>query len=55
MTERIDRNYWSELRKRLERDFGQEEIVIRAQPLDLLQGRGFLIAIRESGLARKMR
>jgi hypothetical protein len=36
MTESIDRNYWSELRKRLEQDFGQEEIVIRAQPLDLL-------------------
>jgi hypothetical protein len=36
MTESIDRNYWSELRKKLEQDFNQEEIVIRSQPLDLL-------------------
>ncbi len=36
MTHRLDRKMWTELRKRLERDFDQEEIVIRAHAIERL-------------------
>jgi hypothetical protein len=36
MVEGLDRAYWECLRKRLERELGQEEIVIRAQEITRL-------------------
>ena len=36
MTDELARGYWSSLRKRLERDLAQEEIVIRAQQITRL-------------------
>jgi len=36
MTGELERDYWSSLRKRLERDLPQEEIVIRAQQITQL-------------------
>jgi hypothetical protein len=34
MTENLDRDWWSTYRRRLERDFAQDEIVIRATGID---------------------
>ncbi len=36
MVDNIDRSYWSDLRRKLERDLQQIEIIIRSQPMDLL-------------------
>src|SRR5688500_11832651 len=36
MVEELDRQWWAVLRKRLEADFRQDEIVIRAQPMERL-------------------
>ncbi|HEX2725969.1 MAG TPA: hypothetical protein VHN20_09140 [Beijerinckiaceae bacterium] len=36
MTERLDRDWWRGYRRELERSFRQEEIVIRAQDIELL-------------------
>ena len=36
MTETLDRGWWKELRSRLEADFGQEEILVRASPAERL-------------------
>ncbi len=36
MTEKIDRDWWAGYRQRLERDFEQEAIVVRAREVDLL-------------------
>ena len=36
MAESIDPDYWRSLRKRLEREFSQEEIIIRALKISLL-------------------
>jgi hypothetical protein len=36
MTDELARHYWSSLRKRLERDLAQDEIVIRAQQITRL-------------------
>jgi hypothetical protein len=36
MAEEIDRGWWSEFRARLERDFAQEEIVVRASAVERL-------------------
>jgi hypothetical protein len=33
MVEEIDGSYWQSLRERLEREFSQDEIVIRAQEI----------------------
>lgn len=36
MAESLDRAWWSGYREKLEREFGQEEIVIRAQEMETL-------------------
>lgn len=36
MSEAFDRPYWRTLRARLERDFRQERVIIRMQPLELV-------------------
>jgi hypothetical protein len=36
MVEALDRDWWAKLRKRLAKDFRQDEIVIRAQPMERL-------------------
>jgi len=36
MVRNLDRRWWGDLRKRLEDDFRQQEIVIRAQPIERL-------------------
>lgn len=36
MVERLDREWWSALRARLEDQFAQEELVVRAQPAERL-------------------
>src|SRR5688572_17841474 len=36
MVERLERQWWAALRKRLEVEFRQDEIVIRAQPMERL-------------------
>lgn len=36
MVEDMDREWWGDYRKRLERLFGQDEIVIRAAPIERL-------------------
>jgi hypothetical protein len=36
MADGIDPDYWRSLRKRLERELSQEEIIIRAQEISLL-------------------
>jgi hypothetical protein len=36
MTNDLDRNWWSEFRRRIEYEFRQEEIVLRAQQCELL-------------------
>lgn len=36
MADRLDRAWWGALRQRLEREFAQQELVIRAHPMDRL-------------------
>jgi hypothetical protein len=36
MITQLDRGWWADLRKRLTREFRQEEIVIRCQPIERL-------------------
>ncbi|SEP77931.1 hypothetical protein SAMN05216548_101470 [Faunimonas pinastri] len=36
MVEELDRSWWAEYRESLEQRFRQEEVVIRAQPIELL-------------------
>jgi hypothetical protein len=36
MVEQLDRQWWAALRQRLEAEFRQDEIVIRAQPMERL-------------------
>lgn len=36
MTDELDRSWWSALRLRLMKEFGQEDIVIRSQQMELL-------------------
>ena len=36
MTDELDRAWWSDLRKRLERIFQQDEVVVRASPAERL-------------------
>jgi hypothetical protein len=36
MTEGVDHGYWADLRTRLEQALGEEQIIIRCQPLGLL-------------------
>jgi hypothetical protein len=36
MVAELDRGWWTEFRKRLERDFDQDELVVRAQAIERL-------------------
>jgi hypothetical protein len=36
MVEEVDRAWWANLRERLEADFAQEELVVRAQKMERL-------------------
>lgn len=36
MADALDRSWWAQYRRELERRFGQEQLVVRAQPVELL-------------------
>jgi hypothetical protein len=36
MTEELDRDWWGAFRERIERELGQERLIVRAQPTEML-------------------